>query len=855
MAEARLGRLRALFDAALDLPDGEVEAWLRAQCRDAPELADEVLRLLARDREHEGTGGGRLAATDLSGLLGAAMPESVVEGRQVGAFRIISLIGAGGMGRVYRAERCDGQVEQQVAVKLVRQEALNPALLKRFSSEQQVLASLDHPGICRFIDAGLLSEGTPYVLMELVDGVPIFDYCDRHGLGIEARLRLFRKVLAAVDHAHRSLVIHRDIKSGNVLVTSEGEAKLLDFGIAKALDGTGMDSTATVERYLTPRNAAPEQLGGAPVGTACDVYALGLLLYELLAGSPAFGLDGLSVEDAVQCMLHQPAEAPSRRAAAAADEVAITRGLASAPALARRLRGDLDAIVLRCLRKAPTERYAGAGELDAEIGRHLDGYPIRVRHSERWYRTRRYLHRHRTAVALSALLVLTMVSALVAIATQAIALAAERNRAIVERDRAQHAVEMLRDAFSGADPGRVAGANVSAGQVLESARERIEALADDQPELFATLAATIAEVELDLGRHAQAEALAGRALDVSVKTVLPLQLRRSLLLVLGRAATGNRRYPLAELSLAQVRSIDGADHADYLIAKARLLLSSDPDQAIALLEEASTRLEDATPDNFLATQVHWLAAQAHREAGRHAEGADVLDRTLAWQHAALDADHPRIALTRIWRSDLLRSAGHPEAAIDEAQQALAAVVARYGVSSAMAARARFSLAAALQTNGQYDQAVDEYRQVVADYRRALGASHSDTVRVVYNLGTVLERYLDRSVDAEAIYREAIADIDRSEGSGTVLAAVFRLEVHRMLATRGLDYESLDTLLPEDVPAEVHGWPSEMRARYARALADAGARLRCEANPPVASRVLCDRVDLFRNLMNEEGEGG
>jgi eukaryotic-like serine/threonine-protein kinase len=825
VADDRHERVRALFEAALDIAESERAAFVHARCSNAPALAEEVLRLLERDREEDGDAAA-WASDAMLALIGQAVPGSVVEGREVGAYRIEALIGAGGMGRVYRAVRCDGQVEQRVALKLIRQEALNPALLRRFSAERRVLASLDHPGICRFIDAGTLPEGSPYVLMELVEGEPILDYCNRLGLDIEARLRLFRKVLAAVEHAHRNLVIHRDIKSGNVLVTAGGEPKLLDFGIAKALDDGVLERTATADRFLTPSHAAPEQLSGAPVGTACDIYALGLLLYELLAGAPAFAFEGLGVGEVVQRILHEPPAAPSRRAAGVSAAIARARGQPNAEALARRLKGDLDVIVQISLRKAPGERYAGAGDFDAEIARHLDGYPVRARHGERWYRARKFVRRHRTAMVLGALLAVTMVGALVAIVTQAVALADERNRAVAERDRAQHAVAVLRDAFAGADPARVGGAHVTAAQVLDSARERIEPLVDAQPELFAELAATIAEVEQELGRHTQARALASMALQAIDASRLPASVRRGLLLVLARAATGIGDREEAEAVLAEVRALDQEEQADWLIALGRLRQNTEPEQAIDLLSRALDRLETVPPTEPLPTLARWHLAFAHRSAGNPETGLQVLDATLRWQREHLDAGHPRLVLTGLWRAEMLRALGRSEAAVEEASERAAEVVARYGSGSAMALRARHFLATALRSAGRDAEAAAEYRPLIVDLIHTLGPTHRDTWRAQANLANLLAETSDGAGEAEALLRTVLAAHAGRAGEGSDIAAFFRIRLADLLMAQQRWVQVLEVLAPAGESVDPQAWAFGRKDAYRASLLAAIEALDC-----------------------------
>ncbi len=840
--ELHEGRVRALFDEAADLPPDAQAAWVASRCADDPDLADRVLRLLLRDRS--ATALEQVLTSDVvHDLVARALPDAVAEGRQVGAFQVEAEIGAGGMGRVYRARRTDGQVEQVVALKLIRQESVNPALLRRFSSERQVLASLDHPGICRFIDAGLLPEGAPYVMMELVEGKPLIEYCDAARLGISARLHLFRKVLAAVNHAHRHLVVHRDIKSGNVLVGDDGEPKLLDFGIAKALGGGPLDHTATVERFLTPLNAAPEQLSGAPTGTACDIYALGLLLYELLLGEPAFDFEGLGIGEIERRVLNMPPLAMARRADRVGIDILRARTLSSRAALRRLLEGDLDTIVQKCLRKRPQERYASVEQVDSEIARVLDGRPIQARSAERWYRLRRFIGRHRTAVTLTSALVLTVVMALVAIAVQALALADERNRALAERDRARHAVEVLRDAFAAADPARVAGAEVSAGHVLQSARERIEPLAAVQPLLFAELAAMIAEVEFDLGRTRDAATLVDAALVAAPEAMLDPALLRQLLMLKARALTAAGAVEQAEQVLARLHAMDGEVRPDWLVASARNGLSRAPEAAVEALTEALRRLADRPPGDELATAARWQLAQAHRSARRFKEGVAVLDETLQWLASGLQGSHPRVVLTRLWRSDLLRQSGALEAAMAEAAEVVELVDIDYGRPSAMAARARLSYALTLQAAGQHEEAVQVYREVVSGYRTSLGVEHPQTGIALHNLALALEDIEGGQAEAELALAEALRASASRRGESSAAAAFYRAQLARLLAQRRAWEEAVQVLLPDGVAMDADDWPDGVRTTYRMTLAGARWGLDCPNAVAVVVKPApaCDRI--------------
>ena len=370
-------------------------------------------------------------AVALAAALGPA-EEVVPTGRRIGVYRIVREIGRGGMGTVYLAERADDAFTQQVAIKLIKRGMDTDQVLARFRAERQILASLDHPNIARLLDGGTTDDGLPYFVMEYIEGQPIDAYADAHRLSIPERLRLFQQVCGAVSYAHQHLIVHRDIKPVNILVTADGAPKLLDFGIAKVLQAED-DATATATglRMLTPEYASPEQVEGRHATTVSDVYSLGVVLYELLTGrspyrtrsrSPAEIAEAVCTTDPVRPSAAVAEAEPSlagRRRSGLADDRAAATGLGSTDRLRRRLRGDLDTIVLTALRKEPARRYQSVEQLSADIRRHLDGLPVRARSDTFRYRAGKFVRRNRGMVAAGALVGLSLVGGTIATAWQA----------------------------------------------------------------------------------------------------------------------------------------------------------------------------------------------------------------------------------------------------------------------------------------------------------------------------------------------------------------------------------------------------------------------------------------------------
>lgn len=337
-------------------------------------------------------------------------------GRRIGAYAIVREIGRGGMGAVYLAKRADGEFEKQVAIKVLKRGTDTDEVLRRFRAEREILARLEHPNISRLLDAGTTDDGLPYFVMEYVEGKPITRYADEHQLSIVDRLKLFRIVCAAVSYAHQNLVIHRDLKPGNVLVTTKGEVRLLDFGIAKLVEQAGSESpmvTVTVQRVLTPEYASPEQARGESITTVSDVYSLGIFLYELLTGSRPYKLKHGSVDEITRAICEQEPERPSTAVTRLSER---TEGIEKAR---RQLRGDLDNIVLKALRKEPQRRYASVDQFSDDIRRHLEGLPVQARKDTFSYRAGKFVERHKLAVAAAALILLTLIGGIVGTASEA----------------------------------------------------------------------------------------------------------------------------------------------------------------------------------------------------------------------------------------------------------------------------------------------------------------------------------------------------------------------------------------------------------------------------------------------------
>jgi serine/threonine protein kinase len=735
--------------------------------------------------------------------------ESLLEGHQdrligtlVGPYRVTSILGHGGMSTVYRGERDQSQYQQTVAIKVLQHATLHPRLRSRLHSERHILATLDHPSIARLIDSGDLEDGTPYLVMEYVDGESIDRYCDNRSLLVRDRLELFVQVCAAVQYAHRNLVVHRDIKSANIFVTDAGAPKLLDFGIAKLLAPEGLSHTLPVtrlqERILTPENAAPEQVLGRPITTATDIYALGVLLYELLTGRSPYRLlsfSQLQLERAI-CMDDpvRPSQMVISKLSGEQDSdrsrISNRRGL-SPQRLRARLSGDLDAIVAMAMRKEPERRYPSVEALADDLNRHLKGQPVRARQGDWRYHTMKLLRRHVLAAAAiaAAFFGLTLFGGAMLWENHRIELA--RDASAQERDRAQQVSAFLVDVFSQADPLHAQGKEATAKDLLDRGAEKIKGNLSLQPEVRAQLLESIglayrrqglSEPSISLFEEAVAIRRQERPLDNGKIAVA--------LANLARALTDAGHLISAEANLQQAVALTEAggrnpvETADILLQFGNFALDakSDPARAAQLFNQAldlyrnalgEQNLPVASALNGLASAAAWKsdypsAENYQRQAlrifqatvsrnhpdnavalatlgsiltqrGKYAEAEQVLNEALQIERDVFGANHPRIAAIEADLGVLYDREGDLTRAIAATQTALRITRERRGGSHYTVGYYLDSLATLYLEANDPAAAESGARQALAVYAESLPARHLYVASTRQLLGEVLLR--------------------------------------------------------------------------------------------------------------------
>ena len=717
-------RLQDVFHGAEGLDPAQQRAYLDGACAGDTELRREAEALLAA-----GPGGEDLAA-EVQRAASVAVAGPRLVGTRLGAYRVVKELGQGGMGRVYLACRDDDQFHRRVAVK-VAEGALAPEVLERFKSERQILAALDHPNIARLLDGGTTADGVPYLVLEYVEGETIDRYCDVRQLGVEERLQIFRNVCSAVHYAHQNLVVHRDLKPPNVLVTAEGTPKLLDFGIAKLLSPERLAQaplTTAMHRPMTPEYASPEQVRGDAVTTASDVYSLGVLLYELLTGCRPLRLggQGVAIERIVTDVEPEPpSRATSRLAEAGADrtpeERAHDRGT-TPDRLRRRLEGDLDNIVMMALRKAPARRYASAEQLAEDLRRTADGLPVRARKDTVRYRARKFVRRNRYPVTAALLFLALVIGFGINRATLAHDLAVESERARQESATARRVASFLLDVFRSADPTETSGTPVTAREILDRAAERLVGPSDERPEVRADLLDTVGTVYQHLGQYTRAEPLLEEALDLrrQLRGEEDLDTARSLL-HLGDLRAGQSRYQESEALLRRA-----------LAVRERRLGADDPRTAEAL---SSLGL-------------------VLRRRGNSVEAESALRRAVALNEAAF-ADPAPLALALDRLALVLADEGKLREAEPVARRAIDLARRRLGDHHVDTARSVGRLGIVLSEQGDYAAAEPLIREALDTRRRKFGSSHPTVALWLEQWANLLRDRGDRA-EAEPVYRQALA---------------------------------------------------------------------------------------------------
>ena len=781
MQTERWKKIDEVFQSALDCEPAARAALLNSSCTGDSELRQEVESLLA---SYEVGGFTNSPAPKEGATILERRTSPFMAGRELGPYRIVREIGRGGMGVVYLAARADQAFERLVAIKVLARGLEGEDMVERFRSERQILASLDHPNIARLYDGGATEDGLPYLVMEYIEGEPIDQYCAARKLNVSDRLRLFQSVCAAVSYAHWNLVVHRDIKPTNVLVTEEGVPRLFDFGIAKLL-GPGSDAgeaTMTALHPLTPEYASPEQIRGEPVTTASDVYSLGVLLYRLLTGRRPYRAEAASARALEHAICEEEPEKPSiavLQPVEAIGDTGVATALAEVPEgsvdkLRHRLAGDLDNIVLMAIRKESRRRYTSADQLSDDISRHLNHLPVTARPDTRSYRLSKFIRRNRTAVTAAAIVFVMLVVGLAVTLRQAHVAGQQRDRARLEHAKAVRMNAFLKEmvSYSGASgmsPTHKHDATVA--DMLDDAAGRVEKELSDQTEVRAEMLATIGSTYEGLAKYDLASRYLREAYDLNVKLYgLDALQTAGVMWTLGNLCylTGDysgagawfqKALPIYrkhayDLDL-EVRSLVGMLSDAAFVNRALGNL----DEAEALWREALTygprlpaenHAQAITPKTFLA--------QLYLDRG-DVQGADALASEASSELRAWGRDRFSLGQSLIDLGNIRRAEGRyhdAESLIQEGTDLYAQV---QGANHPNVAFGLTSLAWAYYYDGKYDlaeEAADNAHKIV----ETLPNGSHYRAGVYGPLGLSLNK-TGRSKEAERLLREALASLQQN----------------------------------------------------------------------------------------------
>ena len=790
-------RVEELFHDAVDLPASEREAFLARECGSDEELRRQVEELLSADLGSE--------AVVEEGVVAAFEPEDDPQPTQavpdrVGAYRVVREIGRGGLATVFLAERDDEHFRKSVALKVVRRGLDTEDVLQRFRYERQILARFEHANIARLLDGGTLPDGRPFFVMEFVDGQPIDVFCADRSLDLRTRLRLFREVCGAVSYAHRNLVVHRDLKPSNIFVTSDGEPKLLDFGIAKVLDtdegrATQLHTTEGL-LLLTPEFASPEQVSGEMITTLTDVYSLGVLLYRLLTGIPPYELQGRRVAQIAHAVCHEQPRLPS---SVIAPETLSSAGIAAEDCSRwrRSLRGDLDTVLLKALSKDPQRRYASVDELSEDLRRYMDGDRVLARPESLLYRWTKWVSRHRGVV--SALAAGAVVLAAVVV-FYTVELRRQRDEARHQADRAERVSSLLVGMLEIADPDRTRGENVTARELLAGAVSRMELELRDQPEMKASLMELIGSVYGNLGLYEEAEPL----LEQALASRRNLHGAPSLELAEVVAQLGNLRYlkgsygsaeNLFTDALQQRQAVRGDN--DALIGRSLNDLGA-VSQALGRWREAEAlyrRALDIQRQTIGPDEKETLNTQANLATVLYQMGeledAEVLCReTLERQRSTLGEKHPEVAVTE----NTLAATLVGQQRFDEATGLLEGLLERqrqlYGNEHPKISGNLTTLGVLFYNQRRFNRAEAMFREALEVQTELFGRRHHQVVTTLLNLAD-LQLYGRKDPDAavklleEALeLQEQLLGSDHIEVAGTLLRMAI-IELRRENRSAGL----------------------------------------------------------------------
>jgi serine/threonine protein kinase len=856
----RWKRIEEIFQRAVELDPEEREAHIARQSEGDPDLLATLTTLIESHLRE----GGPLETTALSRLSATSDLEEPgdLTGENIGRYSIRREIARGGLGTVYAAIDRDGVPGREVALKVIRRGMDTDLIIRQFQRERRILSELEHPNICRLLDAGATGSGRPYLVMERIDGEQIDRYCDRRRLSVSDRLGIFLKVCEAVQYAHARLVVHRDLKPANILVTREGEPKLLDFGTAKVLDATrsGLESTLTPlgMRWFTPRYASPEVLTGRPASTLADVFSLGLILYELLTGRPARRLaHTLTLEEVERLCEHDPplpsvavSQERAREDGRGGDGIHFTatlRGLRPVQ-LKKRLQGDLDKIVMMAIRRKEGERYRSVHDLSGDLRRHLAHLPVAARAETLPSRTVKFFRRNRLAVLATAVVVILASGSGLALWRQSRAATAQRVVAEQERAKSEAVLGFLLEMVELTDPEGQAAGNMPIREVVESASRRIHLGLEEHPEVRSALLRTMGGLYRRMGLYEQAAEDQRKAYEISELVNGPDHPDTiSSEMEMARVRIEVGEYTLAERQLHSVLERTVRDHGgfDNEVSGEVLVLLSHSAMVTGQLERALELGRSALgirrtvfgPDHPAVAEVlHELGAIQIR-LGSFADAERLILESLDIRRTALGPSHPDVATSQYDLAMVQLTLGDLDQARDLVQSSLEIYLAAYGDGHHATIVARMMLVEIKRREGEYAEAERLARKNLEGMRALFPRSHPRVATALHELGYSLYQK-GVYAEAEPFLAEAVSMREQSLGPGNVHIATslhYLAEIARMRGElgRSLAMHSRALAIRREALLPTH-W------RVARSLVAVG-RVRLESGDLAGARAMLEEA--------------
>lgn len=759
MNTERWQKIGILFEEALKMKEPERTEFLKSACDDDNEMLEEVRSLIEADTNVPSVLKDNVESINIT-------HGTDYEGKIIGKYKIIRQIAVGGMGSVFLAERADGQFEQKVALKIIKPGMSSDEIIKRFQFERQILARLQHPNIARLYDGGLTDDNLPYFTMEYVEGETIDEYCDKNNLSVEERLRLFTKVCKAILYAHRNLVIHRDLKPGNIFIKKDGTVKLLDFGIAKVFTEDDLPEQPALTRtglhIMTPEYASPEQIKGDPVTTSTDIYSLGLILYKLLTGENAYEIKNTSAIELEKIICHTKPQKPSTliKTLQTRDNIKTTRisseRKTQTDKLIKKLSGDLDNICLMALRKEPERRYPSVERFQRDIINYLEERPVWARQSTIRYRTRKFVSRHRISVISAALLFL-----IVALLTTfyMIQLRKERDKAELESQKAKEVAGFLKDIFKLSDPYEARGDTITVRELLDKGSFKIHRELSDQPDVKATMLNIMGQVYENLGLYEKSEALLKEALDIRRKIKYNnIDVGKSLN-SLGQLYLTKGEYekakPLLEEALSVYENLSETNYENYADAIDNSAwysnVTGNYNRSDSLYALAIKVLKENSKDKneMLFVTMNDLALNYHEE-GKYEESESLFKETLELQKKLYgEKPHPEVSTTTYNLAELLRDRGNYDEAERMFKSSLKMDIQLNGQEHPDVAYSLQGLASIYRLEGNFKEAEKLYLQVLSMRKKFLGDEHPDVAYATYNVGLLF--YSEEKYDSSKKY--------------------------------------------------------------------------------------------------------